>query len=495
MKRDWIAQLRCPYSGGPLQISKEVAGDAEHLQYGLLASRSFEFPVVDGILLLSLTKGYSGAREELQPYVPLQVAAIQYLQQGDIDGLRGWIRRHLPLAARLLDGTAEAYLPFAARMALEQDRATSECLIHNSRFECLGYPPPPGQLNRLLGPAHYYRRQQRARAAAARRNPRGWELQQLRSDFAQRFFAPRVNALALQLGSLPLDGKLLSLCCGHGVYENLLKLLGKADKVLSIDGQFLNLLVTRRYVHPQGSYICHDLQLPFPFEAGQFDGVFASTCLPEISTQKSFASEAVRVTAESGWTFMDSIWNLDIGVHRIDPRREHRFCQNLFSSLEDYLPFFAECAPGRELALNVPSAPADYVENPPWQRGMATMREAIRAGSDWEISLLVSHADRFRGHPKPDSRPWLNAESLALSPAYEIVDGDGTAIELRRRPAFDMLQRTFAPKAVSALPAQVSLQRSGFDDPAYLLERYCESVLVPLPVEFDRQSARLHHLR
>ena len=495
MRRDWIAQLRCPYSGGPLQISKEVAGDAERLQYGLLASRCFEFPVVDGILLLSLSKGYGGAEEELQPYVPLQVAAIKYLQQGDVEGLRGWIRRHLPLAAQLLDGTAEAYLPFAARMAAEQDRVTSEYLIDNTRFEFLGYPPPPGRLNRLLGPARYYRKQQRARAAAARRNPRAWELQQLQSYYPERFFAPRVNALALQLGSLPLDGRLLSLCCGHGVYENLLNLLGKADNVLSIDGQFLNLLVTRRYVHPQGSYICHDLQFPFPFEAGVFDGVFASTCLPEIPAQKSFVSEAVRVTAESGWTFMDSIWNLDIGVRRIDPRREYRFCQNFFSSLEDYLPFFEECAPGRELALNVPTAPADYVEDPRWLHGMDSMRDAIRAGSDWEISLLATTAQHFRGHLKPGSRRWLSAEHLALSPAYEIVAGDGTAIELRRRPAFQQLQRVFAPKAVAELPAQVSLLRSGLDDPAYLLERYCESVLVPLPAEFDRQSARLHHLR
>lgn len=495
MKREWIAQLRCPYSGGPLHISKEVSGDAERLHYGLLASRSFEFPVVDGILLLSLSKGYGGAEEELQPYVPLQVAAIKYLEQSNVDGLRGWIRRHLPLAAQLLDGSREAYLPFIARMALEQDRVTSEYLIQNSRFEFLGYPPPARRRDRLLGSARHYRRQQRARAAAAQRNPRDWELQQLQSYYVERFFAPRVNALALQLGSLPLQGQLLSLCCGHGVYENLINLHGAGDRLLSIDGQFLNLLITRRYVHPQGSYICHDLQFPFPFEDGTFDGVFASTCLPEIPAQKSFVSEAARVTADSGWTFMDSIWNLDIGVRRIDPRREYRFCQNFFTSLEDYLPFFAECAPGRELALDVPALPADYLGHAPWIRGEDAMRSAIREGRDWEISLLATVPQRFRGLSDPGPRGWMRADRLAPSPAYEVVSGDGTAIELRRRPSFDRLQRVFAPKTLAELPAQVTLARARLDDPDYLTGLYCASVLVPLPREFDRQPSQLSLLR
>src|ERR1043166_703409 len=104
MKRALIADLQCPYWGGKFEISSESEGDAERLSYGLLRCRCFEFPVVDGVLLLSLAKGYGGPEEELQPYAPLQVAAITYLQKKDVDGLRAWLRRHLPLAAELLDG-------------------------------------------------------------------------------------------------------------------------------------------------------------------------------------------------------------------------------------------------------------------------------------------------------------------------------------------------------------------------------------------------------
>lgn len=494
MQRHLIEELRCPYCNGGMRLSKEVEGDSERLRYGLLSCRCFEFPVVDGILLLSLAKGYGGAEEELQPYVPLQVAAIRHLQKDDVAALKAWIRVHLPLAAELMDGTTEAYLPFAGRMAMAADKVTSEYLIQHSKFGVLGYPPSPSRLDRYFGKSNFYRKRQKAKADRAHKNMREWELQQLLSYYPARFFAPRVNSLALQLGSLPLQGRILSLCCGHGVFENLLNLLGTAQNTVSMDGQFLNLLVTRRYVHPQGTYICHDLQFPFPFANGHFDGVFASTCLPEIPAQKSFVSEAARVTRDTGWTFMDSIWNLDIGVRRIDPLREYRFCQNFFTSIEDYLPFFEECAPGRELALDVPKLPGKYRDIAPWIQGRDAIKTALKSGEDWEISVLATTAGRFTGLKIPEARDWLTPQKLAVSPAYSVASIDTAHIKLTRRAAFAKLQRVFAPKALTELPETVTLERNRLGDSNYLLDQFCANVLVPLPREFDRQSMRLADL-
>lgn len=495
MQRKLISELRCPYCNGGMRLAREVAGDAERLHYGLLACRCFEFPVVDGILLLSLAKGYGGAEEELQPYVPLQVAAIRHLQKDDVNGLKAWIKRHLPLASELIEGTQEAYLPFAARMAMAADKVTAEYLIDHSRFEFLGYPPSPSRMDRWLGRMEFYRKRQRSKMQAAQANLRSWELQQLLSYYPARFFAPRVNALALQLGSLPLQGRILSLCCGHGVFENLLNLLGAAQDTVSCDGQFLNLLVTRRYAHPQGNFICHDLQFPFPFKDGAFDGVFASTCLPEIPAQKSFVSEAVRVTSASGWAFMDSVWNLDIGVKRIDPLREYRFCQNFFTSIEDYLPFFEECSPGRELALDVPKLPQQYRGRAPWVFGRDAMLAAMKSGEDWEISMLATTNGSFRGLRDPGPRTWLTPQTLAVSPAYDVASVDASSLVLKRRASFDKLQRVFAPKALAALPESVKLERDRLNNAEYLMEQYCAGVLTALPREFDRQSARLADLR
>src|SRR5262249_26584044 len=104
MLRDLLGSLRCPYCGGAMHVRREVEADAERICYGLLACRCFEFPIVDGIPLLSLAAGFGGAQEELQPYVPLQVAAIKHLQSNDVDGLRAWIARNVPLAAALMEG-------------------------------------------------------------------------------------------------------------------------------------------------------------------------------------------------------------------------------------------------------------------------------------------------------------------------------------------------------------------------------------------------------
>ena len=127
MLRDLLPLLRCPYCGGAMRLKNEVEADLERVRYGLLACRCFEFPIVDGIPLLSLAKGYGGAEEELQPYVPLQVAAINHLQRNDINGLRIWIRRHLPLANALMEGRFSSYLEFAAARDAQVDKAP--CVI------------------------------------------------------------------------------------------------------------------------------------------------------------------------------------------------------------------------------------------------------------------------------------------------------------------------------------------------------------------------------
>src|SRR5436190_15080416 len=106
----------CPYCGGPFTVTRPVDADDERVRYGLVECRCFAFPVVDGILLLSLSKGYGGAEETLQPYVPLQVAAVRYLERDDVAGLCRWIRRHAPFAGELIDGTDEPYLSFSSRL-------------------------------------------------------------------------------------------------------------------------------------------------------------------------------------------------------------------------------------------------------------------------------------------------------------------------------------------------------------------------------------------
>lgn len=474
-----ISELVCPYCGGDFQVARSNQSENGRLSYGLLECRCFSFPVVDGILLLSLAKGYGGAEEALQPYVPLQVAAISYLQRDDVAGLQGWIRRHLPLASELLENRAGSYLDFTARLNAALEVEIQAYMRASAQYEVVGAGKPAHPLKRWLSAVRAQLRRRQGTPDAA----------QLTGYYVSRFFAPRVHSLALQLGSLRLDGRLLSLCCGHGVFENLLSAYGKAQNCISVDGQFLNLLITRRYANPVGNYICHDLQYPLPFRDGACDAVFSSTCLPEIPAQRSFAREAIRVTAPSGWTVFDSIWNLEIGVQRVNPTRHYRFCQNFFSRLQDYLPFFEECAAGREIGVDVPGLPEKYLQTANWAFGSDKER-VLAARKDPEISVIVRDKTQFAGLIPPQ-RPWLNAGQLSVSPVFESSPQNG-GLQLRRREVFAQLSPNFAPAGFAGFPQAMELPRT--QDPQVLLQHYCAGTLALLPGSFDAGSRKLSEL-
>ena len=85
--------------------------------------------------MLSLSKAYGGAEEKLQPYASLQIAAIQFLKQGNLSALKSWMARHLPLGMRLIDGGFSTYLEFAAAYEAELDMHTKRFLIDASEDE------------------------------------------------------------------------------------------------------------------------------------------------------------------------------------------------------------------------------------------------------------------------------------------------------------------------------------------------------------------------
>ncbi len=474
MERKLIADMHCPYCAGTFKVVNECQGDEKRIRYGLLECRCFQFPIVDGVLLLSLSKGYGGAEEVLQPYVPLQVAAIQHLQKNDVPGLLAWIRRHIPMAADLIERKTGPYLPFYARMEHELEIAKLEFLADSLKHEVVGE-------KRSLFALRLW-----SRKLNLRKTNLG---NLLNTYFMSRFFSPRVNTLAVQLGHLPLDGRILSLCCGQGVFENLLAADGRNKDLTCVDGQFLNLLITRNYIAPQGSYICHDVQFPLPFNDGTFDGVFSSTCLPEIPAQRTFAREAIRATSDSGWTFFDSVWGTANKVKRINPIRYYRFCQNFFPNISDYVAFFESCVtPGREVAIDVPATSDQYYDKPRWVSGDARLPE-IAKNNDPQISTLITNPKHFKGFTTP-SRPWLNADHLAVSPVYDSAREAG-GIRLQRRARFDQYTVEFAAQTFPGFPKDALLDPAKANDPAWLKQQFDAGLLAILPKQFDDAAQRL----
>jgi uncharacterized protein YbaR (Trm112 family) len=494
MKRALIEQLQCPYCGGGFVVSTEVEGDAERLIYGLLRCRCFEFPVVDGILMLSLVKDFRGPKDDLDAYVPLQVAAITYLQKKDAVSLRTWIRRHLPLAAELMEGTrVEPYLSLCARLDALFRPATEQYLRDIGRYEILGRPADKASpWQQLRSSAALLRRTMRRAPAVPADVSRKAELACLQGDDASRFYSPRTNTLSLRMGTLPWQGHVLSLRCGHGVFENLLRTLQLQPERVSVDDNLLDLLITRRYADNSGSFVLHELRYPLPFRDGAFDGVFSSNCLPKIPTQKTFVEQAIRVAAPSGWTFFDGISNLGSASMRVDPDRAGGFCQNFFQRLEDYVSLFRECAgPQRQVGIDVPRPTAEYRDSGRWMFESGEIDERLRAHEAAELSALVVDPRHFRGFVPAAPLGAMAPARLGISPAFEPAERRTDELRFHRRSQFARLNAALASRHFAGYPERLSFKLAQVRDPSFLFEQFCVGNLVFLPQSFDRESATL----
>jgi len=476
MDRALLDDLVCPYCNGSFKVASELETVAGRLNYALIECRCFRFPIVEGVLLLSLAKGYGGAEEELQPYVPLQVASIELLERGDVQALRTWIRRHIPLAADIVNGSAGSYLQFRLKAARKLELAKTSYLTRQGRYESIGFTGRT-RLKALARQLYCRYRVPQLQARYGR---------DLVDFYALRSFAPRLNVLAMQLRSFPVEGRLLSLCCGQGVFENLITARSPSCNIVSIDGQFLNVLITKHYVNPNGAYICHDVQMPLPFRDKYFDGVFSSTCLPEIPTQRSLVTESIRVTRDSGWALFDSIWASGLGP-RIDPLRDYRFAQNFFSNLSNYSQLFSECTPaGRDLAVSIPLAPAAYLESPGWISGKDRIEAAIQQSAEPMLSVLVTSADHIPTAQPNTKPPWSTPEKLCISPVFFVKQTSRTELALRLRPRLAELtcRPQHAPLAFEGYPATEVLRTADLKSPEFLLKAFCRGLLVLLPQAF-----------
>ena len=415
---------------------------------------------------MSLAKGYGGTEEALQPYTPLQVAPLEFLDAGDIEGLRRWIDRHIPLLAQLIRPEPLTYLDFMRDLNRRLYADVERDLSAWNRWEVLG--------RRALA-----RRQPGWRLAVAATRP-GAMILALRarlfgsvfdSFFVSRFVTSQLDALRRRIRPFPLEGMLLSVCCGHGPFELLASARNPAAEIVSLDGQLLNLFVTRRFVHPDGDYICYDVQFPLPFADGSYAAAFSSSCLTEIPTQASFIREMIRVSSPAGWTLFDAV-TPEPGV-RVVPTRFYQVRQNSLSSMREYFDLFVACAGGRTL----PMTSARAVE--PWSRDP----DAIATLPSGMFAVTSLPLDGGTSAPVPGE-----LARLCVNPKYDVRNENGhLAGQLR------FSQRLYArlhPDLTGPLPERIDVETARLKDPDYVSRLCEEGVLVLLPGAFGADVVR-----
>ncbi len=412
MKKEILSQLHCPYCLSSFEIEKIVEGDADRIKFGLIRCRCFSFPIVHGVLLLALTKGYGGSEEHIQPYVPLQAAAIEYLRNNQLDQLHQWIRRHLPLLAELVETPGLSYAGFMRSYSKRLSGQIQKDLYDAGRFEVLGKAGAVRKLSSLkakLGAS---------RAGSVYVSLREWFFPQIfKIWYVKRYASGELMETREILRTLPLDGPILSLCCGHGIFEFLTGSIDPTvhDRTVSIDGQLLNLFVVRKFIAPSATFICHDVQFPLPFQDGAFDTVASCACLAEIPNRASFIRESLRLTSEDGWCLFDGVSNATSEGDRVNPSRYWRYCQNEMCRISDYFKLIQQCAEKKEVQVMVVQDDKVLQETEP-----AKVQELL--GANFSASFLVVSAQspllrqrecRFEGMTNSERN------QLYLSPRFD----------------------------------------------------------------------------
>jgi hypothetical protein len=460
----------CPYCLGRFNVTHSQEESTERIKWALLRCRCFEFPIVDGVLLLSLAKaGYGGSEEVLAPYVPLQVAAFEYLRKGDVTGLRHWIERHVPLLHKLMAPQPLDYMTFYKQLSARLWPQVQKDLFSWNQYEVLGRRgahKKEGGLRDAVGSTLVGYGLLRARSRLL--PPRIWT-----NFYFIRFTS---NELRTRLRNICFKGPLLSLCCGQGPFE--LFLSGHAPKapVVSIDGQVLNLFIVKRFIAPYSNYICHDVQFALPFEDGAFSEVFSSTCLNEVASQAHFIRESCRVTSESGWTMFDTVTPDE--STRVAPKRFYRVCQNHFASLEDYRKLMTECADGRAVSFTSLERP-----EPCWTDNVNALSSAPSAtfilkgsGSSFEIKEQSGFTSEERALLVVNPRYQVRVEQSKLSGRLRL--GERMRAKRKRLKSDGML-------------TEILIDRRRLDDSTYLDELYRSGAIVLLPKHFGRDVVRL----
>jgi SAM-dependent methyltransferase len=473
MREELINQLVCPYCLQKFHVASGAEVKSGRVTYGLLSCSCFDFPIVDSVLLLTLTKGYGGAEEHVQPYNALMAAALHYLRAGDVAGLRGWLKKHIPLVS-LLWRDDMTYTEFA----VARNKRVAPYIIRElqkaSRFDFIGFS---GERKRRQDKGLQLRVLETWLGSTAATAWRKLKPAAIEADFFYSRFtqvdAPQMEKL---LTSVAVDGPILSLCCGHGIFEIIAKWRWPDAEIVSVDGQFLNLLAVQKFFNPTGDFICHDLMLPFPFQDGAFTGSFSSTCLQEIPSRAHFVREKIRSTAPDGWCLFERPWWPE---PRLKPLREYRFLQNHQTSAADLYELVKSCAGDRKTFSSW--YPYDDVTgwSPQWTTEHPAATKPKHSGS---MNIVVTTRDLEAKADVPAPAP-LALTQLTVNPLYRRdSDNSDSVFRLRWDGALAHEQES---ETIIGLQKEVRVPKRDLQDDATVRRLFEMGVLVPLPRTFS----------
>ena len=270
MNREYLAQLRCPYTGSTLALIKVGAETDGRIEYGIVESAAGQFPIISGVLRLLLDE--------------LRAQLLELVARGDHDlALRGALE--VPAMTGLSGRWDRLWRLAAQRLPLDAaTRSTSPAKRH--------------LYERLTRPGLTF---EKLAAGADVKQWANWQTYR----FSMPTFQP-VYALAhLATGAR----RILDFGCGLGHSAFLLHRLAPDAEVTCADYSFTSMYLARRFLVPAAACICLDGDYPLPFDDGHFDCVFSTDAIQYIEAKIGLAREFRRIMTAAGIVVLAHLHN------------------------------------------------------------------------------------------------------------------------------------------------------------------------------------------
>jgi SAM-dependent methyltransferase/uncharacterized protein YbaR (Trm112 family) len=376
--------LRCPYCGGAFHGSgTEVSSNT--IDYGILTCDCSRFPVVAGIPVLMRDKK--------------TLAAVTTIEHGHhIEALLTLIQPSLPMSPMW---RLSSSIPFGGQLKglVQQHRLHT---WRNQITSLLGMMERGDEitvcevLNAYFPNKNHY------------------------NYFAYRFSQPRY-LVALSLATLIQQPQkpILDFCCGEGHLTRSLVQHSNHQQVIGVDRSLWGLYVAKRWIAPEGEYVCCSAENALPFAEKIFSFVYCSDAFHYVVNKYACVHELRRITDEGTmvltWTHNKRVRMQNDGVP-LSPEGYHALFRELPHRIvadEDILNCY--------LRKEGPS--------------LATQPETKYLNGKPLLSIVVSHrqdlfsdGERFGDWPHAKGR-------LGLNPLYtvELNEGASKKIPLHRR--------------------------------------------------------------
>ncbi len=255
--------LRCPYCSGTFQGSGAEAS-SNTIQYGILTCECSRFPVVAGIPVLIRDKK--------------TLAALTLIEQGHhFDALLTLIQPSIPLSSMWRFSSC---LPLGGPLrGLVQQHQVQTWRHHLTSVLRRMDRADGGTVCELLN--FYFSNKEHY------------------NYFAYRFGQPRYLVALSFLTLMQTPQKpILDFCCGQGHITRSLLQYANPQPVIGIDRAFWGLYVAKRWIAPEGEYVCCSSENGLPFVENTFSAVYCSDAFHYVVNKYACVQELRRITDE-----------------------------------------------------------------------------------------------------------------------------------------------------------------------------------------------------